>query len=93
MKKPKLQIGDYQETAVTLTTKRMAERDGAQPGDPKKLARALMRLTEEATPPLRIPLGDDSIDRVEKKADAQLAEFRRWAALSRSIAFDEPGSN
>ena len=89
MKKPKVQIEDYAQTAVKLTTSRMAARDGTQPGDPKKLARALMLLSTDANPPLRIPLGDDSIDRLLKKAEDQLAEFRRWESLSRSIAFGQ----
>jgi len=87
MQRPRLRIEDYQESAVTLTTTRMAARDGAQPGDPKKLARALLQLSTEASPPLRIPLGDDSIDRLLKKAQDQLAEFRQWEAMARSIAF------
>lgn len=89
MKKPKLQIDDYKDTAVSLTTSRMAARDGTQPGDPRKLAAALIKLTHEAKPPLRIPLGDDSIDRVLGKAKGQLAEFEQWDALCRSIAFDK----
>jgi NAD(P)-dependent dehydrogenase (short-subunit alcohol dehydrogenase family) len=88
MKRPRQQIDDYKETAVTLTTSRMAARDGTQPGDPRKLAAALMKLSVDPKPPLRIPLGDDSIDRVLKKARDQVAEFERWDALSRSIAFD-----
>lgn len=89
MKKPRLQIDDYKDTAVTLTTTRMAARDGAQPGDPRKLGQALIQLTGEARPPLRIALGDDSIDRLVKKAEEQLTEFRAWDSLSRSIAFDK----
>jgi NAD(P)-dependent dehydrogenase (short-subunit alcohol dehydrogenase family) len=39
-------------------------------------------------PLLRIPLGEDSIDRLEKKIAAQAAEFQKWKAPSLSIAFD-----
>lgn len=87
LKKPRQQIAEYQNTAIALTAARMAARDGAQPGDPKKVAQALMRLSDEPSPPLRIPLGDDSIDRLLKKAEDQLAEFQRWETLSRSVAF------
>lgn len=90
LRKPKLRIADYEETAVSQTIARMAARDGAQPGDPRKVARALLQLSECPDAPLRIPLGDDAIDRLLKKAQDQLSEFKRWETLSRSIAFDRP---
>lgn len=87
MKRPKNPIEAYKDSAAQLTNTRMKERDGTQPGDPKRLARALIRLSNEANPPLRIPLGDDSIDRLEKRAAATAAEFAKWKSLSLSVGF------
>jgi hypothetical protein len=69
--------------------RRMGSRHGTQSGDPKKVAKALIHLSQVPDPPLRIPLGEDSIDRLEKKNSAQAAEFAKWRALTLSIAFDE----
>jgi len=90
LKKPKLQIEDYAQTAVSLTTTRMAQRDGTQPNDPKRLAQVLIRITDDPSPPLRLPLGEDSIDRLEKKVAATAAEFQQWKAVALSVAFDAP---
>lgn len=90
LRKPANSIPAYSDTAVTLTTTRMAARDGTQPGDPKRIAKVLIRLASEAAPPMRIPLGADSIQRLEEKAAAVAAEFRKWKPVSLSIAFDAP---
>jgi hypothetical protein len=53
----------------------------AQPGDPAKLAAALMVIADAAEPPLRIPFGSDAIQRIEAK-NAQVAEeIARWRDL------------
>lgn len=91
LKKPKNPIKDYEQTAVTLTTTRMAERDGKQPGDPRKLAKVLMQIVRDPSPPSRLPMGEDAIDRLEKKVAAVAAEFQKWKPVSLSVGFDEPG--
>ncbi|UPK29922.1 SDR family NAD(P)-dependent oxidoreductase [Bradyrhizobium sp. 195] len=92
LKRPLNPIPDYEQSAVSLTATRMTARDGAQPGDPKRLAKALIQLTDEKNPPLRIPLGEDAIDRLEKRVATQAAEFQKWRSLSLSIAFDSPAN-
>jgi NAD(P)-dependent dehydrogenase (short-subunit alcohol dehydrogenase family) len=83
---------DYKDTAVVLTLDRMAARDGAQPGDPRKLAAILVNIVREPSPPFRLVLGDDAIDRLRNKVKAQAEEFERWAHLATSVSFDaEPG--
>jgi NAD(P)-dependent dehydrogenase (short-subunit alcohol dehydrogenase family) len=83
---------DYKDTAVALTLDRMAARDGAQPGDPRKLAAILVNMAREPAPPFRLVLGDDAIDRLRGKVKAQAEEFERWAHLATSVSFDvEPG--
>lgn len=92
MQRTTLRIEDYEQTAVSTTVSRMTSRHGKQAGDPRKVGRALLRLSREDAPPLRIALGDDAFDRGVKTAEGQLAEFRRWEALSRSVAFDKEAS-
>lgn len=90
LRKPARQIAAYADTAVTLTTTRMAARDGTQPGDPKRIAEVLIRLANEPEPPMRIPLGEDAVQRLEAKVATVAAEFRKWKPVSLSIAFDAP---
>jgi hypothetical protein len=42
--------------------------NGAQPGDPAKLARALVTIIEQDQPPLRFVTGADAIEATEGKA-------------------------
>jgi len=64
------------------------EYDGAQPGDPKKAAEAIVRLTQEQRPPLRLLLGSDAYAAVEKNDLARLEEARIWKKLSVSTDFE-----
>jgi hypothetical protein len=41
----------------------------AQPGDPAKAAAAILRITSEPNPPLRVQLGQDPIDAVKAKLE------------------------
>src|SRR3989449_4065249 len=62
---------------------------GQQPGDPAKLATALMTIANEEEPPRRFIAGADAIALVEqKRADLQ-AQIAAYRDLSTSLAFDE----
>jgi len=58
--------------------------DGNQPGDPKKAAHAILQLTQEQRPPLRLLLGSDAYNGAEKNDLARLEEARMWKELSLS---------
>jgi len=58
--------------------------DGKQPGDPKKAAHAILQLTQEQRPPLRLLLGSDAYNVAEKNDLARLEEARMWKELSLS---------
>jgi hypothetical protein len=62
--------------------------NGKQPGDPKKAAQAIIQLTQERNPPLRLLLGSDAYAAAEKNALARLEEARIWKALSISTDFE-----
>jgi len=54
-----------------------------QPGDPAKLARALVELANCPNPPLRLPLGPDTLQRMAEKnavVDRETAAWRELAA-------------
>lgn len=93
LQKPRTAIADYTDTAVTLTVNRMVARDGTQPGDPKLIAEALIKLADEKEPPLRIPFGEDAVNRLENKVATVAAEFRKWKPLSLSVAFRPTGQS
>ncbi|HEY1323794.1 MAG TPA: oxidoreductase [Streptosporangiaceae bacterium] len=56
-------IDDYAQTVGP--TRQMTETgNGAQPGDPVKAAAAILTALDADEPPLRLPLGDDSVDAI-----------------------------
>ena len=85
MKRARLAMPEYQQGPVEAMRQRMAARDGTQPNDPKRVAKALIKVVQEPSPPLRLPLGEDAINHVEKKAAAAAAEFRQWRPLAVSV--------
>src|ERR1700742_273757 len=78
---------DYDST-VGATARFQRDYNGKQPGDPKKAAAAIVRLTREQKPPLRLLLGSDAYNGAEKNDLARLDEARMWKELSLSTDFD-----
>mgnify|MGYP000477665331 CR=1 FL=1 len=62
---------------------------GQQSGDPAKLARALIRLSQEPNPPLHFAAGPDAVETVEAKIEATRADLEAWRTLS--VATDRDG--
>ena len=58
------------------------QRNGQQPGDPRKLAEAIVRLASEAVPPTRFIAGSFAVDAADAKLEDMLAELDRWRNLS-----------
>jgi hypothetical protein len=77
---------DYDST-VGATARFRRDYNGKQPGDPKKAAQAIVRLTQEQKPPLRLLLGSDAYNGTEKNDLARLEEARAWKELSLSTDF------
>jgi NAD(P)-dependent dehydrogenase (short-subunit alcohol dehydrogenase family) len=75
------EIADYAETAGAMRNFAAAA-NHAQPGDPAKLARALMTLVDADEPPLRMPFGSDAVRRIETKNAFVAEELARWRDLS-----------
>jgi NAD(P)-dependent dehydrogenase (short-subunit alcohol dehydrogenase family) len=88
-KYPKPSIDDYAEkTRATVTA--WKGMNGMQPGDPAKLAKALIQLAGTAEPPLRWTAGADAVAAVEQKANLLLAQANAHRQLSSSLGHDEP---
>ena len=85
--KTSVEIADYHSTVGK--TRAFAEgHNHLQPGDPAKLAQALLRLAALPDPPLRLQLGSDALMRVQQKNSFVNEESERWRALSTSTDRD-----
>ncbi|OON68737.1 oxidoreductase [Hymenobacter sp. CRA2] len=79
-------LPDYAPT-VGQTLHYVDHLSGQQPGDPQRLAAAIVRLTDEAEPPLRFLAGSDAVQAVTQALRQRLAEAEQWHALSVSTDF------
>jgi len=71
--------GHVRELAVQINQK--------QPGDPKRLAQAMLALVASPTPPLRLPLGTDTLQAIADKNADVAKETAAWRDLSASTDF------
>jgi NAD(P)-dependent dehydrogenase (short-subunit alcohol dehydrogenase family) len=81
-------IEDYAGSRADQLTWWKAQR-GLQPGDPAKLARALVAIASEQPPPRRFIAGADAIATAEQKVADLQAQIDAYRDLSTSLAFDE----
>lgn len=79
-------IDDYDETSGAVRRRAM-QMNHNQPGDPAKLASAMLQLVDAATPPLRLPLGTDTLAAIAAKNDYVTQETATWKTLSASTDF------
>ena len=79
-------IDDYDET-VGKIRHFATEANHAQPGDPAKLAKALMVLADAKQPPLRLPLGSDTVAAIEEKNRNVAEELATWREVALSTDF------
>ena len=79
-------IDDYDATSGNVR-RFAAGMNHSQPGDPEKLATALVTLADAQTPPLRLALGTDTLKAIAEKNAYVAAETESWKALSSSTDF------
>ena len=58
------------------------QRNGQQPGDPRKLAEAIVRLANEPKPPMRFLAGALAVNAADEKLAGMRAEIEAWRQLS-----------
>ena len=82
------QIDDYKATAGAFR-KSLAQRNGRQPGDPKKAAEAIIAAVHAADPPLHLLLGPDTLRFVGEKLGSLQAEILKRAPVSAATNFSD----
>ncbi|WP_330350892.1 SDR family oxidoreductase [Streptomyces sp. NBC_00582] len=88
---PEPSIDDYAErTAATVEAWKSI--NGRQPGDPAKLAHALLTLAGQERPPLRFVAGADAVEGVSAKARELLAQAEASRELGGNLGHDDIGS-
>lgn len=80
------QIDDYAETVGAMRVF-AAGADHQQPGNPAKLADAMLAIAQADEPPLRLPLGSDTVARIEAKHRFVEQELAAWRSLALSTDF------
>jgi NAD(P)-dependent dehydrogenase (short-subunit alcohol dehydrogenase family) len=81
-----VRIDDYADTVGKMRTFAAAA-DHQQPGDPRRLAQAILRLAAIPTPPTRLALGSDTVARIEEKHRDVERELDLWRSVSLSTDF------
>lgn len=84
--KTRLELADYDETVGKMRAFAEAA-NHAQPGDPLKLAEAMLALVNAPNPPLRLALGSDTVARIEAKNRLVAQELAEWNELALSTDF------
>jgi NAD(P)-dependent dehydrogenase (short-subunit alcohol dehydrogenase family) len=79
-------IDDYVGTVGEMRTFAAAV-NHQQPGDPQRLAQAIVQLAAARTPPTRLPLGSDTVARIEEKHRDVERELDLWRSVSLSTDF------
>lgn len=82
------QIPDYAETVGKMRDV-AAERNHQQLGDPTKLAQAILEIVNADTPPLRLPLGTDTLQVIAEKNAYVEQETAQWRTLAESTDYRE----
>jgi NAD(P)-dependent dehydrogenase (short-subunit alcohol dehydrogenase family) len=60
-----------------------------QPGDPRKLSKALLKLADSPNPPVRLPLGSDTVAKIAEKNRFVEAELEQWRSVAVSTDHDD----
>jgi NAD(P)-dependent dehydrogenase (short-subunit alcohol dehydrogenase family) len=79
-------IEDYA-TILEPARERFLAQDGRQPGDPARAAQAIVDLVDSDDPPLRLPLGAASFDRIRERLRARAADLDVVEPLGRHTDF------
>lgn len=83
-------ISDYNSTAGHVREV-AGDLNHAQPGDPEKLAKVLVEFVDAQDPPVRLPLGSDTIRAIETKHADDAAILAAWRSVSVSTDFVASG--
>ena len=79
-------IEDYAETTGAMRQAALSS-NHKQPGDPARLAKALLQIVDDPNPPLRMPFGSDTVATIEAKNAFVAEELNNWRTLAVSTDF------
>jgi NAD(P)-dependent dehydrogenase (short-subunit alcohol dehydrogenase family) len=85
-------IADYEGTAARKVGEALASKDGKQPGDLKKAAKAIFEVLSKADGeeiPLRLVLGKDSYEQIKGKCESTLQLLEKWKDVSTGTDHDD----
>ena len=88
MKESSSPIGDYDDNVGARKTL-IKEFANHLPGDPRKVAEAVLMVTMLDEPPLRLLLGRDVLKAVRDKLAAMSASIEEWKAVTKDVNFPE----
>jgi len=83
---PENPIADYKEVRQSESAHKDDINEN-QPGDPLKLAEALIKVSEDQNPPLHLFLGEDAYNMANQKIASVQKELEGWKSVSVSTAF------
>jgi NAD(P)-dependent dehydrogenase (short-subunit alcohol dehydrogenase family) len=83
------QTEDYKATVDTVR-QWSDQTNHTQPGDPAKAAQAIILAAARPDPPLRLPLGGDSVALIQEKLDSVARELATVRSIAISTDFDQP---
>ena len=83
---PENPIADYKEVRQSESAHKDDINEN-QPGDPVKLAEALIQVSEDQNPPLHLFLGEDAYNMANQKIASVQNELGQWKEVSISTAF------
>jgi NAD(P)-dependent dehydrogenase (short-subunit alcohol dehydrogenase family) len=83
---PQSPIADYKEVRQSEIAHK-GDINENQPGDPEKLADALIKISQEENPPLHLFLGQDAYDMANQKITSVQADLEEWKSVSVSTGF------
>lgn len=81
------EIEDYKDT-VGGTREFIENENGNQQGDPQLGAKAMIAAVEAEEPPMRLPLGQDSLDQIREKLDSVRQETDAWERTIVETSFE-----
>jgi NAD(P)-dependent dehydrogenase (short-subunit alcohol dehydrogenase family) len=82
-----LETDDYKQLREMMHNN-YASADQKQPGDPAKLAEALMTAVNASNPPLRLVAGKNAVASIDQYLKERLSELEAWRDVSSSTDFD-----
>lgn len=82
-----VRISDYDQTAGVVR-ERAASLNHSQPGDPEKFAKLVVEFSDAVDPPVRMPVGSDTIAAIVAKHDSDAHIISKWRHVSISTDFD-----